>query len=358
MAHEAFADIFGKPTFRADTNAKDHFKTQKGGHVYATGSEGTITGFGAGKMRDKFGGAIVIDDPHKAGEANSDTMRKNVLEWFQVTMESRKNSRETPIIIIMQRLHEDDLSGWLLDGGNGEEWEHVSLPAIQDNGTALWPRKHKIDELHRMQASKPYDFAGQYMQRPVPIGGGMVKDSWFLDRYKLLPHRILRIVQSWDTAQKDKKERNDPSACTTWAECPDGYYLIDVYRDWLEYPALEQAIKDQSAKHRPHAILVEDKSTGQSIIQQAKTGKMGNIPVIAVEPKGDKIDRLESCTGLMESGRVKLPDFAPWAAEYLSEMTTFPMAAHDDQVDSTSQALNWMRSNSGRVYAAAGQRRY
>ena len=78
MGNEAFAEIFGAPRFRSDTNAKDHFKTMQGGHVYATGSEGTITGFGAGKMREMFGGAIVIDDPHKAGEGNSETMRKNV----------------------------------------------------------------------------------------------------------------------------------------------------------------------------------------------------------------------------------------------------------------------------------------
>lgn len=105
--------------------------------MYATGAGGTITGFGAGRHREGFGGCIIIDDPHKADEARSEVRRQNVIDWFQNTVESRKNSPDTPIILIMQRLHEKDLAGWLLDGGNGEEWEHLCLPAIQEDGTAL-----------------------------------------------------------------------------------------------------------------------------------------------------------------------------------------------------------------------------
>src|SRR5699024_10110170 len=125
------------PTLRSsdlDSQAKDEFRTAHGGIVYATGADGTITGYGAGSMSDDFAGAIIIDDPHKAGEANSDVMRANVIDWFQTTMESRKNSEDTPIILIMQRLHEHDLAGWLLDGGNGEEWENIKIPAITDSG--------------------------------------------------------------------------------------------------------------------------------------------------------------------------------------------------------------------------------
>src|SRR5690606_8763121 len=105
-----------------------------------------------------FGGAIVIDDPHKPDEATSEVMRENVIEWFQNTLESRKNSKDTPIILIMQRLHENDLAGWLLAGGNGEQWEHVCLPAIQEDGTALWPEKHSLEDLRRMEGASPYVF--------------------------------------------------------------------------------------------------------------------------------------------------------------------------------------------------------
>jgi len=147
MQHERFAEIFGAPEFRGDSNAKDEFRTEAGGIVYATGAEGTITGYGAGRMRQDFGGAIVIDDPHKAGEGASETMRKNVIDWFTTTMESRKNRPDTPIIVIMQRLHEDDLAGYLLSGGNGEEWEHLNIPAIDDAGESFWPVQFPVDDL-------------------------------------------------------------------------------------------------------------------------------------------------------------------------------------------------------------------
>ena len=115
---------------RSDSQAKDEWRTGAGGCVYAVGAGGSITGYGAGKLRETFGGAIIIDDPHKPDEVRSDVMRRNVIDWFQNTLESRKNAPNTPIILIMQRLHEEDLAGWLLAGGNGETWEHINLPAI------------------------------------------------------------------------------------------------------------------------------------------------------------------------------------------------------------------------------------
>lgn len=170
----AFKNVFPDFVLRDDSKAKDDWRTKAGGVCYAQGTGGTITGFGAGKFRDSFGGAIIIDDPHKASEATSSTIRKNVIEWFQNTLESRTNSPETPIIVIMQRLHEEDLAGWLLDGGNGEEWEHICLSAIQPDGTALWPEKHTIERLRIMEETSPYVFSGQYLQRPSPPAGGFL----------------------------------------------------------------------------------------------------------------------------------------------------------------------------------------
>ena len=158
IQHEIYKEIF--PNVELDSEAKNHWTTSQGGVFYATGAGGTITGFGAGKQRDGFGGAILIDDPHKADEARSDVMRQNVIDWFQNTVESRKNNpKNTPIIVIMQRLHESDLAGWLLGGGNGEEWELLKLPAIQEDGSALWPEKHDIQTLRQMEKTAPYMFA-------------------------------------------------------------------------------------------------------------------------------------------------------------------------------------------------------
>jgi hypothetical protein len=180
IQHEAYREIFPLAVLKGDSTAKDEWRTTAGGCVYAVGAGGTITGYGAGKVRAGFGGAILIDDPHKADEANSEVMRENVIEWFKNTLESRKNSPDTPIILVMQRLHENDLAGWLLEGGNGEEWEHLCLPALQPDRTALWPEKHPVEELLRMQEASPVVFAGQYQQSPSALEGAK-------RRYKQIP---------------------------------------------------------------------------------------------------------------------------------------------------------------------------
>lgn len=157
-------EIFPDVKLMEDSKARDEWRTQQGGVVYATGSDGTITGYGAGKLREGFGGCILIDDPHKAGEAESATQRQNVIEFYKSTVESRCNSAHTPIIVIMQRLHHNDLAGWLLDGGSGDNWDLLKLSAINEHGEALWPFKHTLERLLKMQAANPYQFAGQYLQ--------------------------------------------------------------------------------------------------------------------------------------------------------------------------------------------------
>ena len=179
VQHEVYGEIFPEVELRKDSSAKGDWRTTKGGVVYATGAEGTVTGFGAGKARPGFGGAIIIDDPHKPGEADSDTVRQGVLDWFNNTLQSRVNSADTPIIVIMQRLHERDLAGWLLGrkpgeeprpGGNGEVWEHVCFEALSEDGEALWPEKHTAADLNRMTNVVAYENTGDYtdMSRRPP----------------------------------------------------------------------------------------------------------------------------------------------------------------------------------------------
>lgn len=339
MSHDAFHDVFGAPQFRRDTNAKDHFKTENGGHVYATGAEGTITGFGAGKMREAFGGAIVIDDPHKAGEANSDTMRRNILEWFQTTMESRKNSRETPIIVIMQRLHEDDLSGFLLSGGNGEEWTHLNIPAITDDSNSFWPENSsfEIDELRRKERANSYVFAGQYMQRPAPIGGGIFKDAWW-QYYDALPELKWLAVYA-DTAQKTGQE-NDYSVFQLWGTSKTNQkYLLDQLRGKWEAPDLLEKARQFWAKHKdkkPRAMKIEDKVSGTGLIQ---TLKKEGIPVVAIQRNKDKVTRAYDAAPVVESGNVFLPRRADFVQDLLSEASVFPNGKHDDQVDPMMDAV-------------------
>lgn len=349
--------VFPHVQLDPSTSGKDHWKTTAKGVIYAAGAGGTITGFGAGKMRPighegpMFGGAIIIDDPHKADEATSDTMRTNITDWYSNTIKSRVNDpARTPIIVVMQRLHEEDLSGFLLAGGSDEDWEHLCIPVLNDNDVPLWEAKHDRDELRRMEKSNSYVFAGQYMQRPAPLGGGIFKTDWWRFYNPAALPKVRRIIQSWDTAFKTK-DHNDPSSCTTWAECDEGYYLLDRLNDRMEYPQLKQMALSLGNKiwaegAKPHAVLIEDKASGQSLIQDLKTTR---LPIVPIKVDSDKVTRAFAVTSIIESGRVFLPEGAPWVADYVAQLANFPNAAHDDDVDSTTQALNYMHLNGGKT---------
>jgi predicted phage terminase large subunit-like protein len=339
MQHEAFADVFGAPAFRDDSNAKDEFRTEQGGIVYAAGSDGTITGYGAGKMRDAFGGCILIDDPHKAGEGNSDTMRKNVIDWFSTTMESRKNSPDTPIVLIMQRLHEMDLSGWLLSGGNGEKWEHLNIAARDQSGSSFWPEQFPTDMLNRLERSNSYVFAGQYMQSPAPIGGGILKDEWW-QYYTVPPALEYRTIYA-DTAQKTGTQ-NDYSVIQCWGRSRAGQaVLLDQIRGKWEAPELLIQARAFWAKHKPgpaplRAFKVEDKVSGTGLIQ---TLKREGIPMLSIQRDRDKVTRAYDAAPMIESGNVLLPRDAPFLSELLAEASVFPNGQHDDQLDPLFDAV-------------------
>lgn len=343
VASPEFRELFPYCGLTGDTKAKDYWKTEQGGTVYATGAGGTITGFGAGKMRPKFAGAVIIDDPLKAGDANSDTMRTNVNEWFVETMESRLNKKETPIIVIMQRLHEDDLSGFLLGGGNGEEWHHLVLPAIDEHGDALWPFKHPIEELRRMETASPYVFAGQYMQLPAPKGGGLFKDNWWrYYRTNALPELKYQIITA-DTAQKTK-EQNDYTVIQCWAIDKDGVnlYMTDMIRGKWEAPELRQQMlmfyAKQKARMRVRTVYIEDKSSGSSLIQELKRGS--SLPIRPVQRNTDKVSRAYDVVDFIAAGRVWLPEEHECVSDLVREAGQFPNGKHDDCLDPMMDAID------------------
>jgi len=344
MQHETYAEIFPSVKMSDDSKAKDEFRTNSGGLVYATGAGGSITGVGAGKMRKTFGGAIIIDDPHKAGEANSSTMRQNVIDWFMTTMESRKNSPETPIIIIKQRLHESDLSGFLLSGGNGEKWDHLKISAM-DGEDSFWPEQFPLETLHRIRDTNSYVFAGQYMQSPAPIGGGIFKDEWW-QYYRVLPKIKYRTIYA-DTAQKTK-EQNDYSVFQCWGMGEDGrIYLIDMVRGKWEAPELLVIAKAFWDKHKAEPrtmgtlrqFKVEDKASGTGLIQQLKQKK---VPVVGIPRSIDKVSRAMDAAPQVQAGNVVLPQDSEWISDILNEATSFPNATHDDTLDPLMDAVSDM----------------
>lgn len=340
---------------RLDTRAVGDLKTTKGGLRYATSVGGVLTGRGAD--------FLILDDLIKPEDALSEVQRTKVNDWIRSTLLSRLNSKtDGCIILVMQRLHMDDPAGRLMESG---EWEVVTLPAIAEEdeeifyrtpfgkyafrrkaGEPLHPERDSLEALRKIEREIGRDlFSAQYQQRPVPIGGNMVKEDWLLrhDFYPTQPGFIW-VVQSWDTANK-AGELNDYSVCTTWGVKLDGYYLLDVYRKRVEFPELRKAVREQAVRFKANKILIEDKASGTQLIQDLeREGLMGITPHTSL-PGIDKIMRFGAVTPLFEVGKIFLPRQATWLREYEKELLGFPAMKHDDQVDSTSQALEYFKTN-------------
>ncbi len=344
----AYRKVFPDLQLREDSQAKDDWRTTESGVCYSQGTGGTITGFGAGKFREKFGGAIIIDDPHKADEASSDLVRKGVIEWFQNTLESRTNSPDTPIIVIMQRLHEEDLSGWLLGerkdgvpvpGGNGEIWEHLCLSAIQPDGSALWPAKHSIETLKRMDKFAPYVFAGQYRQLPAPLAGGFFKPD-MIGIVAALPANLGHGCRAWDLGAT--ADGGDYTAGPRMHECDDGYfYITDMVRDQLGPDEVETAIKNAAARDGENIKIRLPQDPGQAGKSQAKSfvRKLAGYSVVAKPVSGDKATRAQPFAAQVNIGNVRMLK-APWNDALISELRNFPNGKHDDQIDGLADAFN------------------
>ena len=338
MQHEEYQKIFDHTSLMLDSKAKDEFRTEQGGIVYAVGSDGTITGYGAGSMDEGFGGAIVIDDPHKAGEGESEIMREGVISWFQETLESRKNSPDTPIILIMQRLHDRDLSGWLLNGGNGEEWELLKISALDDDRQSFWPEQFPVEMLDRLEQANPYIFAGQYMQEPSPRAGGMFK-----------PHNIeivdaipagLRFTRGWDLAAT--KNAGDWTVGAKIAVDKEGtVWLADIARERGSPDDVEAMLVGTSRQDGANTRQSIPQDPGQAGKSQKAylSKKLTGVSFEFSTETGDKATRASPLASQVNVGNVRMVK-APWNDSVINEMRTFPMGSHDDIIDAMSRAYN------------------
>ncbi len=349
MQHPEYASIFPQAITASDARA--HWTTTRGGVMYATGMGGTVTGFGAGKHREGFGGAIIVDDPHKADEASSDVIRQGAIDWFQNTLESRKNSPETPIIVIMQRLHSDDLAGWLLGdrgpnldgppvpGGNGEVWEHLCLSAWTDGDAApLWPEKHSAEDLRRMEKASPYVFAGQYRQRPAPPSGGLIKPD-LMPIIDAVPANVVQWCRGWDLGSTVD---GDFTAGVKIGRMADGRYCIaDVKREQLATEDRDRLLKttaDADGAGRVRQSLPQDPG-------QAGKGQVAGFAKLLAghslhfSPEtGDKVTRADPLASQINVGNVVLVR-GPWNDAFKDECRLFPNGKFDDQVDAASRAF-------------------
>lgn len=283
---------------------------------------------------------ILIDDPHKAGEASSPVMRQSVIDWFQTTMENRKNKPETPIVLIMQRLHEDDLSGFLLGGGNGEQWDHVCIPALDDDGKSFWPDQFPVADLKRIEAANAYVFAGQYLQRPAPKGGGMFP----VDRFQIVDHmptteQIAESVRYWDKA--GTAGGGAFTAGVLMHRLKDGRFCVsDVQRG--QWGALDRETRiKQTAEvdgKRIRVAIEQEPGSGGKESAEATIRNLAGWNVKADRPTGDKALRAEPYATQVQGGNVMLVN-GPWVRAFLQEHEMFPNGKFKDQVDAAGAAF-------------------
>lgn len=347
-----FRYLFPATEISRKTDAKDKWYTTMNGGLYAVSTGGQITGFGAGDFGDRqyqgtgsdadgFGGAIIIDDPLKPGDALSDLKRERINARYNNTIASRVNNPGvTPVVLIMQRIHDHDMAGFLLGGGSGEPWESLVLPAIKEDGTPLWPEKHTIEQLNAMKKADPETFAAQYMQSPMVASGNIFKRECF--RYwnsNTLPSIFDKTFQSWDFTFKNAVHADNVCG-TLWGKKGPNFYLLDCVCSKMSFTDSVRAMLLMTEKY-PDAIAkyVEAKANGEAIMDMLGSRVSGIIPVT---PKESKLARAHAVSPLFQAGNVYVPDptLHPWVFDYIDELTKFPNATHDDRVDSTTQALS------------------
>jgi len=346
-----------------DQNEKLRFENDRTGHRIATSVGGAGTGEG--------GDRIVVDDPHKVNEAESEAVRESTLEWWDEEMSTRGNDPKTAAkVIVMQRVHDKDLSGHVLEQGG---YTHLCLPAeFEPNrrsvtplwsdprtapGELLWGDRVGQGELTEFKTRLgSYGYAGQFQQRPSPATGGLFKRDWW-KFYKVPPANFDRVIQSWDCTFKDAKT-SDFVVGQVWGKAGSEYYLLDQVRDRMDINATLTAIRSLSAKWpQAKAKLVEDKANGSAVIDLLKREISGLIPI---NPQGGKVVRATAIAPYIEAGNVYLPDpsIAPWAHDLVEEFSAFPNGANDDQVDSASQSIAWLEENKPFAIRSSGIRVY
>lgn len=336
-------------SLRDDNNSKTSFWNSKGGTRSAFGFNSRITG-------DR-GDCLFWDDPHDAQEVNSDLIRQGVIDRWDSAIRNRVNDLNSSVRIgIMQRLHTDDLSGHIIKQGRWDhlcipqEFEAAALPTAlgwvdprKEPGELMFPIRFSLEILQQeKKALGSYGYAGQHQQHPSPMDGGLFKRSWW-KFCKKEPDNFDLLIQSWDCAFKDTST-SDYVVGQVWGRKDADFYLIDQVRDKMDITATLNAVRSLSAKYPScSAKLVEDKANGPAVISLLNREIPGLIPI---EPEGGKLVRAVAIAPYVEAGNTWLPDpiLKSWIHDYIEEFSVFPQGSNDDQVDATTQAINWLQS--------------
>ena len=337
-------ELFNLET-KKDTQSKKLWKTSENGGVYAVSSFGQITGHGAGlKTKDDWGGCIIIDDPLKPDDANSLLKLGKIKEWYETTLSNRVNNPNVPIIIIMQRLHTDDLVGCIEQNlfKDVDEWEFIKVQALnEETNRSFWEEFYPADNLLKSKESNSSYFYSQFQQEPIIKGGNRIKYEWF--RWWTVLPKIKYLIITVDTAQKTK-EIHDFTVLQCWAVSEDkDIYLVDMLRGKFEAPQLRKTTKIFYNKWNDNKLAtlrkmyIEDKSSGSSLIQDFRQDK---LKIGDVQRNVDKVFRCDDLSPHIEAGRVYLNENVNDIQELISEALGFPNFKHDDTLDPLFDAID------------------
>ena len=335
------------PAMRLARDTEREIVTTMRGKRYTTSIEGTLTGLG--------GNLVIIDDPLKQEDAHSEAVRRRTIEWYRSTLLSRPDDKQVArILLVMQRVHQDDLAGYLEEQGG---FEILNLPAIatqtrtyelgggrsyvRQQGELLHPSHEPESVLRELKREMgPIAFSAQYQQSPIPPGGTIIKRKWFVF-YDAVPTHAPgdQVIMSWDIAFSEQ-EKGDYSAGVVLLRRREVFFVLEVIRGRLRFDDLRRKILEVKRRYGDATLLIEDSPISKGLIQSLEES---SINVTKSVPETDKLARLIAQSDLFSGGSVRLPQRAPWLEDFTAELLAFP-GRHDDQVDALTQGLAWGRS--------------
>ena len=357
LKSEWYKEAFDDTYIIDGQDTKTKFVTEQKGYYFATSIGGTLIGEG--------GNILIVDDPQTPLNVTSKKQREQVINWFKTSLMSRLNDKNKDVIIIvMQRLHQFDLSGYLIENEK-EDWTHISFPAIakenqdvifndklyhhRESGEALHPSREDKSVLNSIaKAIGTYSFCSQYQQDPILSEGGLVKQEWIIyydqeeDKYKSLGH-YLDIYITIDCAKSAMNSADYTAIIVIGVDIEKNSFVINVTRGRYIYPELKKIVQELIKKYNPSAVLIEDTSNGSSLLQELKFE--GYNFIIPIRPKQDKISRFNHALISIESGKFFVPKKANFLSDLIEELLSFPFGKNDDQVDAISQYFGWIYKN-------------
>jgi predicted phage terminase large subunit-like protein len=339
------------PAMRLARDTDREIMTTKRGKRIATSIDGTLTGLG--------GNLIIIDDPLKLGDAMSESVRARVIEWYRSTLLSRADDKKAArIVLVMQRVHQDDLAGYLQEQGG---FEVLNLPAIaqrteayelgdgrtytRQKGELLHPEHEPTQVLAELKREMgPIAFSAQYQQSPMPPGGRIIKRKWLTtyDDDDVHTQSGDDIIVSWDIALSET-ETGDYSACVVLLRREEVFYVLEVVRGRFPFDTLKRKVMEVKRRYAAPTLLIEDSPISRGLIQSLREK---SINVTTYRPDTDKRARAIAQSDLFAGGSVRFPRRAAWLEEFTAELLAFP-GRHDDQVDALVQGLAWGRECRG-----------